>query len=155
MKRLFFIVLAAALLTSCDPGFEEEVVFTNTTSHSVNLVLLDTTVHSYKFHSITTIDTQASVVVAYEGGIGGAWRELGERILCDRVLGDSVMLRFDDGKKIVYRADRDTVNSPYDFADTDRYEYEEKLVRGISFHGNPYYGKLTYKIQPEDYDRAE
>ncbi|MBP5526932.1 MAG: hypothetical protein J6X79_00600 [Bacteroidales bacterium] len=157
-KHYLLLVLAVLGLTACDPGYDEDVAFKNSSLHVVTVVPSD----YYSQYSDTTVvyENEAHTLAVGEelllnvaGGLGVASREEAEgwfRIYYS----DSVIFRFDDEKQVVFYKDDSVSISPYNF-NSANYQYEEKLNKGITFHGYPYYGKLTFTITDEHYRMAE
>lgn len=146
----------AAALSSCDPGFDEHCLVHNGSGHDVTFVALDTNTWMGRHRAEgVLIKKDSSYLVAQDGGIGSASLEGAQYNVVRDAYGDSVKLIFDDGRSIVYRADKDTLDGFFCFDSEDRYEYSELLNTGRFFHGYAYYGELVYHILPRDYEAAE
>lgn len=159
MKKQYLLwVLAVLGLTACDPAYDEDVAFKNGSSHVVTVVpsdyytqYLDSTI-VYK-NEVHTLAVGEELLLNVAGGLGCADREEAEGWF-RRYYSDSVIFRFDDEKQIVFYEDDSMSISPYNF-NSANYRYEDKLNKGIFFHGYPYYGKLTFTITDEHYRMAE
>lgn len=146
-------------LASCDPAYDEDVAIKNNSSHRVTVLPSDycfindsgdsTIVRENQSH---VIEAGEAVVVESTGGLGSASREEGVW-MARQYLADSVVFQFDGARKVVYHKEDTTGISPYNF-NSENYVYEEELVTGMVFHGNPYYGKLTFILTDEHYNMA-
>jgi hypothetical protein len=161
MKKISFIIILAVLLAACDPGYTEDVVIHNASSHYVTIVPHDAILHDSILSSsdkIFTLAPNEEVVIEQLGGIGSASFEGGVNYF-KAFYGDSVKLGFggfgDDGlvREKTYYAWETTGISPYNFQSTN-YTYEEKRNTGRVFHDLPYYGKLTFTITEEHYEET-
>jgi len=155
------MILLTLLAAACDPGYTEDVVIRNASTHYVTIIPLhpetnDTTANIAG--KTYTLAPNEEVVIEQLGGIGSASFEEGVNYF-KVFYGDSVTLAFgnfyDDGlwrEKTYYTWDTDGI-SPYNFKSSN-YTYEEKRNTGRVFHDLPYYGKLTFTITDEHYDEA-
>jgi hypothetical protein len=155
------VILLALLATACDPGYTEDVVIRNASTHYVTIIPL----HPETNDTVTatagetyTLAPNEEVVIGQLGGIGSASFEEGVNYF-KTFYGDSVTLVFgnfyDDGlwcEKTYYTWETGGI-SPYNFQSSN-YIYEEKRNTGHVFHDLPYYGKLTFTITDEHYDEA-
>ena len=151
------IVLLAALTTACDPGYNEDMVIRNESSHTVTVIpgIRDcaTSNPNYSVENNTySIAPNREVVIQSTGGIGGASLEEGVASFL-QYYGDSVAFRFagDTILQMVYYRNDTLGISPYNFQGI-HYQYEEKRNTGRWFHDHPSYGKLTFVISDEHYD---
>lgn len=148
--KLFYAVIAATLFAACDPGYYQEVVIHNLSTHTVKVI--PTPSDTVYVHDRCTLAPDAKYTVADIGGVGTASR-LGCEYLMEWYLGDSVVFVFDDNRRIVYyKENRDGI-SPYNF-NSANYSYEEKLNEKGPFKGHAEYGKLTFTVTDEHYDAA-
>lgn len=152
----------AAFAAACDPGFNEDMVIRNASSHTVTVVpapysyynsMLDSTLTLT--HETYTIAPNDEVVIQVGGGIGAASFELGVCEFMD-YYSDSVTFRFvgETNPQIVYYRSDTTGISPFNF-NSMNYQYEEDVNNGLIFHGHRSYGKLTFIITDEHYEEAE
>lgn len=150
--KLLSAIAAIFLLSSCDPGFDEDMVIHNQSQHSVTVIpspsyyynqeLDSTFVHESESFTIAIGD---SVTVSNDVGIGSASRDIAIYSF-QNYYNDSVILRFDDGFQVTYHSDDTTGISPYNFA-SGNYSYSEKLKeKGLYFRNHPYYGRMTFTI---------
>jgi hypothetical protein len=155
------LLILAVCIAACDPGYTEDVVIHNASSHYVTIVPHDAILHDSILSSsdkIFTLAPNEEVVIEQLGGIGSASFEGGVNYF-KASYGDSVKLGFggfgDDGlvREKTYYAWETTGISPYNFQSTN-YTYEEKRNTGRVFHDLPYYGKLTFTITDEHYEEA-
>lgn len=148
--KLFYAVIAAALFAACDPGYNEEVVIHNMSTHTVTVI--PTSSDELIVHDSCTLAPDAKYTVADPGGVGTASRSEGEYYM-ELYMGDSVVFVFDDNRRIVYyKENRDGI-SPYNFSSAN-YGYEETQNERGPFKGYAGYGKLTFTVTDEHYDAA-
>lgn len=159
IKLFYAIIAATALFAACDPGYSEDVVIHNGSTHTVTVVpspsvehdnINDTTI-VYEQKSFT-IAPNESVTVQSIGGVGTASRSEGEMMM-HYYLNDSVVFVFDDNRRIVYYEENIDGISPYNFGSSN-YSYEEKLNESGPFKNCANYGKLTYTVSDEHYEAA-
>ena len=153
----------AVFATACDPGYNEDMVIRNASSHTVTVIPgtrdCATGEPSYSVENKSyTLAPGEEVVIHNDGGLGSASFEEGVNYF-KAFYGDSVKLGFggfgEDGllcEKTYYTWETDGI-SPYNFQSSN-YTYEEKRNTGLVFHGLPYYGKLMFTITDEHYDAA-
>ena len=148
--KLFYAVIAATLFAACDPGYNEDVVIHNMSTHTVTVI--PTSSDDLIVHDSCTLAPDAKDTVENAGGVGTASRSEGEYHM-EWYLGDSVVFVFDDNRRIVYyKENRDGI-SPYNF-NSANYSYEERLNEKGPFKGYAEYGKLTFTVTDEHYDAA-
>lgn len=159
--KAFLLLCAAALAVACDPGYSEDVVVRNSSTHTVTIIpspnvyyndLRDSTfVTQQESH---TIAPGQSATVKCISGLGGASRGEGEYLM-QSYLNDSVVLLFDSAVRIVYHAGDTGSLSPYNFQ-SDCYTYEQQLNSDSwTFKNNPRYGKLTFTVGDAHFEAAE
>ncbi len=163
MKKIIFMMTLAVMLASCDPGYTEDVVIRNASSHYVTITDYGIDNNDYDIadymHNILRLAPNEEVVIEQLGGIGCASLEEGVNYF-KAFYGDSVKLGFGGFEEEIlvrektYYAWETTGISPYNFQSLN-YTYEEKRNTGRVFHGLPYYGKLTFTITNEHYEEAE
>ena len=149
----------AVIATACDPGYTEDVVIRNASTHYVTIFpLYPETKGTTVTIPIYKLAPNEEVVIEQLGGIGSASFEEGMNYF-KAFYGDSVKLVFgtfgeDEPRreKTYYTWETDGI-SPYNFL-SSYYTYEEKRNTGLVFHDLPYYGKLTFTITDEHYDAA-
>lgn len=160
--KIIATLLLAVVATACDPGYTEDVVIRNASTHYVTIIPL----HPEAGDSLATIAGKTytlapneEVVIEQLGGIGSASFEKGVNYF-KAFYGDSVKLGFGGfaeeilvREKTYYAWETEGI-SPYNFQSLN-YTYEEKLNTGRVFHNLPYYGKLTFTITNEHYEEAE
>lgn len=161
-KRSAVIVLLLAavtlVLTSCDPGYDEDMVIRNESSQTVTVIpgTRDCATSELGFdvgNKTYTLAPSEEVVIQSNGGIGSA--SLEEAIATFmQYYGDSVTFRFagEPEQQIVFFRTDTTGISPYNF-NSIHYKYEEKHHYGLWFNGHPSYGKLTFTITDEHYEK--
>lgn len=160
--KIIATLLLAVVATACDPGYTEDVVIRNASTHYVTIIPLhpetnDTTATIAE--KTYTLAPNEEVVIEQLGGIGSASFEEGVNYF-KAFYGDSVKLGFGGiwedilVREKTYYAWETTGISPYNFQSLN-YTYEEKRNTGRVFHGLPYYGKLTFTITDEHYEEAE
>ena len=153
----------AVMLASCDPGYTEDVVIRNASSHYVTITDYGIDNNDYDIadymHNILHLAPNEEVVIEQLGGIGSASFEEGVNYF-KAFYGDSVKLGFGGfeeeilvREKTYYAWETEGI-SPYNFQSLN-YTYEEKRNTGRVFHDLPYYGKLTFTITNEHYEEAE
>ncbi len=160
--RFTAIILLTVLATACDPGYNEDMLIRNASSHSVTVIPApyswydsgtDST-HTWTNESYTLVPGQ-EVVIHHSGGVGAASFEEGVQAFL-QYYSNSVTFRFDGelGPQVVYYVGDTTGISPYNFSST-LYQYEETRHYGRWFNGHPSYGKLTFTITDEHYQATE
>lgn len=158
--KLFAITLLAIFATSCDPGYEEDMVIRNESSHIVTVIPAPYSWYNIDMDSTFsqenktyTLAPNEEVVIQSNGGIGSASLEEAINVFL-QYYGDSVTFRFDGetGPQTVYYRTDTTNISPYNFNST-QYKYEEKRHYGRWFNGHSSYGKLTFAITNEHYEK--
>ena len=150
-NKLFYAVIAAALFAACAPGYHEDVVIHNQSTHTVTVIPTPSDV--VYVHDSCTLAPDAKYTVADPGGVGTASRSEGEYYM-ELFMGDSVVFLFDDNRRIVYyKENRDGI-SPYNF-NSANYSYEERLNERGPFKGYAEYGKLTFTVGDAHFEAAE
>lgn len=150
-NKLFYAVIAAALFAACDPGYHEDVVIHNQSTHTVTVIPTPSDI--VFVHDSCTLAPDAKYTVADPGGVGTASRSEGESYM-EWYMGDSVVFVFDDNRRVVYyKENRDGI-SPYNF-NSANYSYEERLNERGPFKGYAEYGKLTFTISDDHFEAAE
>ena len=155
------LAAVSILLSSCDPGFDEDMVILNQSQHSVTVVPSPYCYYSQErdstfVHEKETFDIAPgdSVTVSRDGGTGSASRD-NAIYHFQHYYNDSVTFRFDDGLQVTYHSDDTTGISPYNFA-SGNYSYSEKLnEKGLYFKNHPYYGKMTFTLTEAHHAEAE
>ena len=153
----------ALMQAACDPGYTEDVVIRNASSHYVTITDYGIDNNDYDIadymHNILHLAPNEEVVIEQLGGIGSASFEEGVNYF-KAFYGDSVKLGFGGfeeeilvREKTYYAWETEGI-SPYNFQSLN-YTYEEKRNTGRVFHDLPYYGKLTFTITNEHYEEAE
>ena len=150
------------MLAACDPGYTEDVVIRNASSHYVTITDYGIDNNDYDIanymHNILCLAPNEEVVIEQLGGIGSASFEEGVNYF-KTFYGDSVKFGFGGFAEEIlvrektYYAWETTGISPYNFQSLN-YTYEEKRNTGRVFHDLPYYGKLTFTITDEHYEEA-
>ena len=162
MKKIIFIMTLAVMLVACDPGYTEDVVIRNASTHYVTIIPLhpetDDSTATTSEKTYYTLAPNEEVVIEQLGGIGSASFEEGVNYF-KAFYGDSVKLGFGGiwedillREKTYYAWETEGV-SPYNFQSAN-YTYEEKRNSGRVFHDLPYYGKLTFTITNAHYEEA-
>lgn len=149
--KAFLLLCAAALAVACDPGYHEDVVIHNQSTHTVTVIPTPSDI--VFVHDSCTLAPDAKYTVADPGGVGTASRSEGESYM-EWYMGDSVVFVFDDNRRVVYyKENRDGI-SPYNF-NSANYSYEERLNERGPFKGYAEYGKLTFTISDDHFEAAE
>ena len=158
------ILLSVIFATSCDPGYNEDMVIRNESSHTVTVIPSPYSWYNTDMDSTFsqenktyTLAPNEEVVIQSNGGIGSASLEEGIATF-QQYYGDSVTIRFPEveiepAPQEIYHITDTTGISPYNFGST-YYKYEEKIHYGRWFNGHSTYGKLTFSITDEHYDAA-
>lgn len=146
-KRLLLPVLAAMLMVACDPGFDEEYVIDNQSSHDLVFVWNGSwryypNENGLNFDGTYPVSAGKKVSLPFNGGLGGTNRE---EIRCSArnyLLGDSVQFIVDGIDTLTFYAS-DTLgdDSPYNF-DSERYTYDE--LPGSA--GGMSWASLTFRV---------
>lgn len=158
--KLVIVLATMVALTACDPGFNEDMVIRNASSHTVTVIpgTRDCATGDSNYavtNKSYTIAPNEEVLIQTGGGIGAASLDLGVCAFMDYYC-DSVTFRFvgETGPQVVYYRSDTTGISPFNF-NSRNYHYEEEVNNGLIFHGHRSYGKLTFTITEEHYDEAE
>jgi len=160
MNAKTLIPLAAVLLlAACDPGYTVEFAIDNRTDHAVTIQSLqpyDTIQHHYAAIHPLTAAAHTDSVVWVSGGLGGASLDGLAYQLRGSSYGDSVQLRFDDGRTLNFYPDSTGHDALYRFdsanTPTSLYRYEERARTESPFKGNIAYGKLTLVVTDSLYN---
>ena len=159
ITKLSAIILLAVIATACDPGYNEDMIIRNASSHTVTVIpgTRDCATGDSNYAVVNkshTIAPNEEVVIIAGGGIGAASYDLGVCSFMDYYC-DSVTFRFngETGPHIVYHRSDTMGICPYNF-NSKNYQYEEEVNNGLIFHGHRSYGKLTFTITDEHYDAA-
>ncbi len=159
MKRtILAFLLLVSLLISCDPGFSQDYVFQNDSSHNVTIIALMDTADMYFVMPIDsirhryflnpdgiTIPAGEKVTLYEDGGLGRAGKENTGDVLRNFIYSDSVRFVFDDGRYLYFYYDTAALHSPYD---DDSYTFKGE------FHRFGSEGTSTYVLTDADYERA-
>lgn len=159
MKRFCLTTLLLAIvLVSCDPGYSQDYVFQNDSSHSVTIVALMDTADMYfvsPMDSIRvryfnnpdgiTIPSGERILLDRDGGLGRAGNEYTGEYLQHYIYSDSVRFVFDDGRYLYFHHEVPAPHSPYD---NESYVFEGEFRRLGSE------GTSTYVLTDEDYSCA-
>lgn len=158
-KTPLLSLFAALLLTACDPGYTMEFAIDNRTSHAVTIQSLqpvDTVGRANHRLNPLSASAHTDTAVCVKSGLGGAQIDIIARIIEWNNYGDSVQLRFDDGRALNYYRDSSGFDALYRFedanADTSLYRYEEIVNQRPPFKGNARYGKLTLVVTDSLYN---
>ncbi|MDY6289832.1 MAG: hypothetical protein SPM02_10335 [Bacteroidales bacterium] len=162
MKRTPLILLfAVLLLAACDPGYTMEFAIDNQTTHAVTIQSLqpvDTVGHTTSRLTPLSAPAQTDTVVWVTGGLGHASINIIAKDIEWHNYGDSVQLRFDDGRALNFYRDSTGFDALYRFedanADTSLYRYEEIVNQRPPFKGNARYGKVTLVVTDSLYDMS-
>ena len=162
MKRTPLILLfAVLLLAACDPGYTMEFAIDNQTTHAVTIQSLqpvDTVGHTTSRLTPLSAPAQTDSAVDVSGGIGTA--DLGEfaYLIPDRFYGDSVQIRFDDGRILKFYRDSVGADALYRINDANApaslYRYEGRPNPSGPFKGYMGYGKLTLVVTDSLYNMS-
>ena len=145
-KRLLLPVLAAMLMVACDPGFDEEYILDNQSSHDIVFVW-NGDWHYYpnengsNFDGTYPVAAGQQVTFPFMGGLGVTSREQIVHNARYYLLGDSVSFIVDGTDTVTfYASDSLSDLSPYNF-NSPRYTYDEQRSRNYA-----YYSSLTFRI---------
>ena len=162
MKKTPLIPLfAVLLLAACDPGYTMEFAIDNQTTHAVTIQSLqpvDTAGQTN--HRLTPLSApaQPDTVVWVTGGLGHTSINSIAKDIEWHNYGDSVQLRFDDGRALNYYRDSTGFDALYRFedanADTSLYRYEGRPNPSGPFKGYMGYGKLTLVVTDSLYNMS-
>lgn len=143
---------------SCDPGFRQNYVFQNNSSHNVTIVALTDTADMYFVSPIDsirhcyflnpdgiTIPAGEKVTLYEDGGLGRAGKENTGIVLRNYIYSDSVRFVFDDGRYLIFYYDTPATHSPYD---DDSYTFKGE------FHRFGSEGTSTYVLTDADYGHS-
>lgn len=160
MKKATLILLfAVLLLTACDPAHTSEFAIDNRTDHALTIQSLqpvDTVRSHYAMLYPLSAPAHTDSVVDVQGGIGTA--DLGEfaYLIPDRFYGDSVQIRFDDGRVLTFYRDSVGADALYRINDANApaslYRYEGRPNPSGPFKGYMGYGKLTLVVTDSLYN---
>ena len=115
MKKFFpQLLLAAALLVSCDPSYDYEISVDNQTDHEVRIQSVDARLRNLKDSAhlpVYTIPAKSVRILEYGSPLGSpSLDDVGWRFYA--LFRDSLQLMFDDGRKLVCTAARDSAQGP-------------------------------------------
>lgn len=160
MKKTPLIpLLAALLLAACDPVYTSEFAIDNRTDHALTIQSLqpvDTVRSHYAMLYPLSAPAHTDTVVDATGGLGTA--DLGEfaYLIPDRFYGDSVQIRFDDGRVLNFYRDSVGADALYRINDANSpaslYHYEGRPNTSGPFQGYMGYGKLTLIVTDSLYN---
>ena len=134
--------LAALLLAACDPGFDEEYIIDNQSSHDLLFVWSgDWRYYPYEngrnYDGTYPVPAGTKVSLPYHGGLGGTNRDEIRRTARYYLLGDSVSFVVGADTLTFYASDTLGADSPYNF-DSPRYTYDELPGNG--------WASLTFRV---------
>lgn len=160
MKKTPLIpLLAVLLLAACDPGYTSEFAIDNRTDHALTIQSLqpvDTARSHYAMLHPFSVPAHTDTVVDVDGGIGGAVLEGFAYHIPDCFYGDSVQIRFDDGRVLNFYRDSVGADALYRINDANSpsslYRYEGRPKTSEPFKGNISYGKLTLIVTDSLYN---
>ena len=160
MKKAPHILLfAALLLTACDPAHTSEFAIDNRTDHALTIQSLqpvDTVGRTTSRLTPLSAPALTDTVLWVTSGLGCAQIDYVARDIEWYNYGDSVQLRFDDGRALNYYRDSVGFDALYRFedanADTSLYRYEEIVNQRPPFKGNARYGKVTLVVTDSLYN---
>ena len=160
-KRFLSCAAAVLLLAACDPGYTMEFAIDNQTTHAVTIQSLqpvDTVGHTTSRLTPLSAPAQTDTVVWVTGGLGHASINIIAKDIEWHNYGDSVQLRFDDGRALNFYRDSTGFDALYRFedanADTSLYRYEEIVNQRPPFKGNARYGKVTLVVTDSLYNMS-
>ena len=144
-NRILLPLLAAMLMTACDPGFDEEYIIDNQSSHDIVFVWSGgwryyPYENGLNFDGSYPVAAGQKATLPFNGGLGSTGRNM---ITSNSavMMGDSVQFIVDGTDTLTFYAS-DTLNadSPYNFK-SQRYTYDE-LVNGQY----ACYASLTFRV---------
>lgn len=145
-KRLFLLLATATLLAACDPGFNEEYIIDNQSSHNIVFVWSGDwrfypNENGLNFDGAYPVAAGQKVTLPFNGGLGSTGWDIITLTSRDFLLGDSVQFIVDGTDTLTFHAsDTLSADSPYNFK-SQRYSYDE-LVNGQYAS----YASLSFRI---------
>jgi len=147
-QKLFLIAAAASLLAACDPGYTDEYIIDNQSSHNLEFIWSGPyryypSEYEQGFDGSYPVDSGKRVTIYYSGGLGHTGFEQITYQMNYYLMGDSVLFVVDGTDTLTfYAADSLSADSPYNFK-SDRYTYDE-LINGS--YDAASYASLTFTV---------
>lgn len=146
-KRILLPLLAAMLMTACDPGFDEEYTIENQSSHDI-LFVWSGGWRYYPYENGTNFDGTYPVAAGqkatlpFNGGLGSTGQNAIIYNVRYGLFGDSVQFIIDGIDTLTfYASDTLGADSPYNFK-SSRYTYDELPGPGSGMS----WASLTFKV---------
>ena len=146
LNRLLLMAVAALLLVACDPGYNEEYIIDNQSSHDLVFVW-DGSWRYYpsengpNFDGSYPVAAGTKATLPFAGGIGQTGRDQIRFSALYGLLGDSVSFVVGSDTLTFYASDTLGADSPYNF-DSERYTYDE--LPGPA--GGMSWASLTFRV---------
>lgn len=145
-KRLLLPALAAMLLAACDPGFTEEYIIDNQSSHDLVFVWSGSwryypNENGLNFDGSYPVAAGTKATLPFSGDLGQTGRDQIYASARYGLLGDSVSFVVGTDTLTFYASDTLNADSPYNF-NSPRYTYDE--LPGPA--GGMSYASLTFRV---------
>ena len=140
------LIAATTLLAACDPGFGEEYIIDNQSSHNIVFVWSGgwryyPNENGLNFDGTYPVAAGQSATLAFNGGLGSTGWDIITQTSRTILMGDSVQFIVDGIDTLTfYASDTLGADSPYNFK-SKRYSYDE-LINGKYAS----YASLTFRI---------
>ena len=146
LNRLLFMAVAALLLAACDPGYNEEYIIDNQSSHDLVFVWSGgwryyPSENERGFDGSYPVAAGTKATLPFAGGIGQTGRDQIRFSALYGLLGDSVSFVVGSDTLTFYASDTLGADSPYNF-DSERYTYDE--LPGSA--GGMSWASLTFRV---------
>ena len=146
LNRLLLMAVAALLLAACDPGYDEEYIIDNQSSH--DLVFVWSGGWRYypcengpNFDGSYPVPAGTKTTLPFAGDLGQTGRDQIRFSALYGLLGDSVSFVVGSDTLTFYASDTLGADSPYNF-DSERYTYDE--LPGSA--GGMSWASLTFRV---------
>lgn len=147
LNKLLMTAAAALLLVACDPGYNEEYIIDNQSSHDL-VFIWDGSWRYYPsenergFDGSYPVAAGTKATLPFAGGLGQTNRDQIRFSALHGLLGDSVSFVVDGSDTLTfYASDTLGADSPYNF-DSERYTYDE--LPGSA--GGMSWASLTFRV---------
>lgn len=145
-KRILLPLLAAMLMTACDPGFDEEYTIDNQSSHDIVFIWSGAwRYYPYEngqnFDGTYPVAAGQKATLPFNGGLGSTGQNIIESSARYGLFGDSVSFVVGADTLTFHASDTLGADSPYNFK-SPRYTYDELPgpASGMSW------ASLTFKV---------
>ncbi len=146
LNRLLLMAVAALLLAACDPGYNEEYIIDNQSSHDLVFVWSGgwryyPSENERGFDGSYPVAAGTKATLPFAGDIGQTGRDQIRFSALHGLLGDSVSFVVGSDTLTFYASDTLGADSPYNF-DSERYTYDE--LPGPA--GGMSWASLTFRV---------